>query len=76
MTAEERLAKVEEHMLVQAGLVARFERRIDAFTEKTEAWIESAETRFARLEVFATAVLERMDRFIAGQEGNGHKIGG
>lgn len=64
-SVEERARKLEDQMLVQAQLVSRFERRVDA-------WIESAETRMARLEVLSTAVLERIDRFIAGQERNGH----
>jgi hypothetical protein len=64
-SVEERTRKLEDEMLVQAQLVSRFERRVDA-------WIESAETRMARLEVLSTAVLERIDRFIAGQERNGH----
>jgi hypothetical protein len=62
---ETRTRKLEDETLVQAQLVSRFERRVDA-------WIESAETRMARLEVLSTAVLERIDRFIAGQERNGH----
>jgi hypothetical protein len=75
MTTEERVTKLEEQMLVQAELVARFERRVDRFIERTEQWMESAETRKARLEVLSTAVLERIDRFIAGQEGNGRENG-
>lgn len=64
--AEERFRRIEDNLIVQGELVARFERRVDE-------WKESAETRMARLEVLSTAVLERIDRFIAGQERNGHE---
>jgi len=67
--AKERTKRLEDQLVVQAELVARFERRVDD-------WIESAETRLARLEVLSTAVLERIDRFIAGQERNGRENGG
>lgn len=59
------LAEVKDSLLVQAHLVTNFERKVDG-------WIESAETRMAQLEVLSVAVLERIDRFIAGQEPNGH----
>lgn len=71
MTTEERVAKIEEQMIVQAELVVRLEKRIEQFAERVEMWVNAAEKRMAKLEVLGTAVLERMDRFIAGQEGNG-----
>jgi hypothetical protein len=94
MTEEERFAKLEDNMLVQAELVARLERRVDQFTEDTREWIKHteawshevqrwvaqaearltlAEARMTQLEAMSTAILERMDRFIQGREGNGHK---
>lgn len=73
MTAEERLTKLEEAMLVQAELMTRLERRVEDWTQNTQSWIRSAETRIAQLEAISTAVLERMDRFIQGREGNGQK---
>ena len=66
MTPEERMTKIEENLLVQTHLVSRFETKVDA-------WIESAETRFAELKVYQTAVLERIDRFIQGREENGNR---
>jgi hypothetical protein len=62
---EERFKRIEDNLIVQGQLVARLEQRVDI-------WIESAETRMAKLEVLSVAVLERIDRFIAGQERNGH----
>ena len=61
MANDERSAKLEELLLVQARLVASFERKVDQ-------WIESAKTRGARLDALSTAVLERMDRFIQERE--------
>ncbi|HEY6293317.1 MAG TPA: hypothetical protein VI455_17335 [Terriglobia bacterium] len=79
MALEERVTRIEEQMLVQSELTVRFERRVEQFMERTEQfienmgrWIESAERRMARLEVLSTAVLERIERFIQGQERNGH----
>jgi hypothetical protein len=71
MTVEERVTKLEDQMIVQAELMVRLEKRVDLFAERVEAWIDTAENRMAKLEVLSAAVLERMDRFIAGQEGNG-----
>lgn len=75
MTTEERLQKLEGALTVEAELTARFERKV-------EAWIESAENRFAELHVRTIAFeerfdafLERMDRFMQGREGNGHPGG-
>ena len=87
MTVQERVTKLEENMLVQAELLARFERRVDQFMERTEEWMDrteewmeqtearmgQAEARITQLEGISTAVLERMDRFIRGREGNGHR---
>jgi hypothetical protein len=75
MTTEERLTKLEEQMIVQGELLARFERRVDQFMQRTEEWMNSAENRMAKLEVLSTAVLERIDHFIAGQDRNGRENG-
>jgi hypothetical protein len=73
MTVEERVTKLEENMLVQSELLARFERRTEAWMEQTQEWIEQAEARMTQFEAVSTAVLERVDRFIQGREGNGQR---
>jgi hypothetical protein len=48
-------------------------RRVDQFMERTEEGMEQAEARMTQLDSISTPVLERMDRFIQGREGNGHR---
>lgn len=80
MTAEERFAKLEEHMLVQAELVSRIERRVDAFIERTDRRLEMDEGRLdshaqelAEFRATVARVLELLERFVSGQSGdNGH----
>ncbi len=71
MTSEDRLAKLEEQMIVQAGLMARLETRLDRFAANVNTWVNSAETRFARLEVMQettqtalAALIANIDRFL------------
>lgn len=80
MTTEQRVKNLEEQMLVQAGLMVRLENRLDQFSAHVEAWVNATENRLAQNEVRMvqleerhSAVLQRLDRFIAGREGNGEK---
>jgi len=80
LTAEERFTKLEEHMVVQAELVARIERRVDAFIERTDRQLEMDESRLdshahemAEFRSTVARVLELLERFVSGQSGgNGH----
>ena len=71
MTPEERFQKIEENLLVQAELVARFERR-------TEVRLESAEERLDRIQGMIEAQISTVDRLVATvdrfirAQGNGH----
>ena len=69
MTPEERFTRLEEAMLVNASLMNRLEQNMDRLERKAE---EHAD-QILELRAFQAAVLERMDRFIRGQESNGHK---
>jgi len=68
-SVKQRQAKLEDNMVVQGELMARLDRRVDEFVAHTERWINSAENRFAQLEVTATAILERFDRLHGGKLG-------
>ena len=80
MTTEERFAKIEENLLVQAELVARFERRTEERMDSHEAELAEHRERMARHEEeiaefrsTVARVLEILERFVAGQSGsNGH----
>jgi hypothetical protein len=80
VTVEERFAKLEDHMIVQAELVSRIERRVDAFIERTDRQLELHERRLdmhademAEFRVTVARVLELLERFVSGQSGgNGH----
>jgi predicted nucleic acid-binding Zn-ribbon protein len=71
---EERVTKLDENMLVQAELVARFERKVDAWIEQAEERMQKSEADVTELRAMWTAVIERWDRFIQGREGNGSKF--
>jgi hypothetical protein len=87
MTVEERLTKLGENRLVQAQFLDRFEKdthewmkRTDEWMKHTQewndliqGWVAQAEGRISQLEAISKAVLERMDRFIRGREGNGQE---
>lgn len=67
-------------MIVQAGLMARLETRVDRFAASVDTRVNSAETRFARREVMQettqtalAALIVNIDRFLKGREGNGHR---
>jgi hypothetical protein len=76
MTVEERVSKLEEQMLVHAELVDRFERRVDAYVEKTdrrlashESQMESHAHEMAEYRATAVRVLELLEKFVSGQSG-------
>ena len=80
MTSEERLAKIEGHLLVTAEMqrtaAPRWEERFARHDEQIAALIRIGENHQARLQVFESAMqalFERMDRFIRGLESDGHK---
>jgi len=76
VTAEERFARLEEQMLLQAELVGRFERRVDAFIERTDRQLELHESRLdthahemAEFRATVARVLKLLERFVSGQSG-------
>ena len=87
MSAEQRLTKIEEAMLVQARIMDRLERRHDETIQRHDE--EIAELRRSQIELHEVqkkteqslqamnagmnALFEHMDRFIRGLESNGHK---
>ena len=80
MTSEERLTKIEEHLLVIAEMQRtaerRWEQRFARHDEQIAALIRIGENHQARLQAFESAMqalFERMDRFIRRLESNGHK---
>lgn len=81
MTPEERLAKVEEQMIVQAELVVRLERQTDRFQTNTERVLErfaqqidGHTVELAEFRATVARVLDLMERFIRGQGGgNGNR---
>jgi hypothetical protein len=74
MTSEERFKKIEGNLLVQSELVARFERKVDAWIEPAEGRITN-EGNIAQLQAMWQGVMERWDRFLQGREGDGHNAG-
>ena len=76
MTAEERLTRLEEVTTVNASLMNKLEQNVDRLEHVVERLAERAEAHedgIVELRAFQTAVLERLDRFIQGREGNGRK---
>lgn len=69
MTAEERFAKLEEQMLVQAELVARFERATQQRLAMHEEQVESHAVELAEFRATVARVLELLERFVSGQGG-------
>jgi len=56
-------------MLVQAELVARIERRVDAFIERTDRQLESHTDELVEFRATVARVLELLERFVSGQSG-------
>lgn len=67
-TLEDKMVELRDNMIEQGELMGRLDRRVDEFIAHTERWINSAENRFAQLEVTTTAVLERFDRLHGGRQ--------
>ncbi len=73
MTPEERIARLREQMLVQAELVARFERDTDRRLAMHEEQLDAHSTELAEFRATVTRVLDALERFVSGQGGgNGH----
>ena len=64
---KQRQAKLEDYMILQGELMGRLDRRVDDFVAHAECRINSAENRFAQLEVTTTAILERLDGLHGGR---------
>lgn len=69
MTPEERFAKIEENLLVQAELVSRFERRVDLQLASHESQLENHAHELAEFRATVARVLELLERFVSGQSG-------
>ncbi len=73
MTPEERFQKIEENLLVQAEIVARFERRVDAQLASHEEQLVRHNAELAEFRATVARVLDLLERFVAGQsKGDGH----
>ena len=86
MSPEERLTKVEEHLLVTAGMMRgneerwaeKFDRltglmdRIELRLDQHGVRQEGAEERLTRIETSVATLVETVNRFIQGHDGNGH----
>jgi chromosome segregation ATPase len=66
---DEQLAKNAEDIATLTNLVGRLAQAEIRLAEQ----VQGHESRLASLETKATQLFERMDRFIQGLEGNGHK---
>jgi hypothetical protein len=75
MTSEERFKKIGGNLLVQSELVARFERKVDAWIGQAEGRITQNERNVTQLQAMWQGVMERWDRFLQGREGDGHNAG-
>jgi len=69
VTPEERFAKLEEQMLVQAELVARFERETQQRLAIHQEQLESHSVELAEFRATVTRVLDLLERFVSGQSG-------
>ncbi len=69
MTPEERFQKIEEHLLVQAELVSRFERRVDAELVLHESRLDSHASELAQFRATVARVLELLERIVSGERG-------
>ena len=69
MTPEERFAKLEEQMLVQAELVARFERETQQRLAIHQEQLASHTVELAEFRATVTRVLDLLERFVSGQSG-------
>jgi hypothetical protein len=74
MTPEQRLAKLEEQMLVQAELVSRFERETQQRIAIHDEQLESHAVELAEFRATVARVLDLLERFVTGQRGgNGER---
>ena len=69
MTPEERFQKIEENLLVQAEIVSRFERRVDAELALYQSRLDSHASELAEFRATVARVLELLERFVSGQGG-------
>ena len=65
----ESIAKLDEKIAAVTDLVGRLAQAEIRIVER----MDGQETRLQSLEAKTTALFDRMDRFIQGLEGNGHK---
>jgi hypothetical protein len=78
---DEQISKNSEKIAIVTDLVGRLEQAQIRLAEqmrgneaRTAEQMQGREARLASLESKMTQFLERMDRFIQGFEGNGHKL--
>jgi hypothetical protein len=75
---EAKLNQIADNLLVQTRLVERFERRTeDRFAEhggrmdRIEAALENLTNGYVKLQAALSGLVEQIDRFIRGQQGDG-----
>jgi hypothetical protein len=75
---EVKLNQIADNLLVQTRLVERFERRTEArFAEhedrmdRIEAVLENLANGYLNLQAALSGLVEQIDRFIRGQQGDG-----
>ena len=73
MTLEERFAKQEEQVLVQAERVARFERETPQRLVIHEEQLESHALELAEFRATVARGLELLERFVSGQGGGNRR---
>ncbi len=76
MTAEERIAKLEEHLLLQAELVSRFERETRQRLALHEDQLDGHAAELAEFRATVGRVLELLERLVAGQSGGNRQAKG
>jgi hypothetical protein len=69
VNAEERFSRLEGQMLVQAELVARFERETQQRLAIHQEYIESHAIELAEFRATVVRVLDFLERFVSGQGG-------
>ena len=73
---EARLTRLEEAAIVNGSLLNKLEQNVDRLelvVQRLAERVVAHEDGIAELRAFQAAVLERFDRFLRGQEGNGRK---
>ena len=79
---ETKLKQIADNLLVQTELVERFERRTeerlnghDERMDRIELALESLASGYQNLQFALSGLVEQIDKFVRGQQGNGQSPG-